>query len=251
MKRKLFILVFLLICLFSFPNTIKTEAATEDSFYANASAYGFSISNDYKPIYMEDFKTYDYKYKEKNIVNHVTTLVEVLLQSKSDSSLYCFIYRICASPLQVRNNGFLGIGSCGDNWYNDQIKTTIQFRNENYKIINFAPQNQPSKTTGTIGVGLDKDGPSVSASVDFEHSDLSIVSNTKTALYKYETIYNYNSNLFHVNSYLASDVYAYGMVSFRYNGVVWVDVKHEIKYYGHIWYGSNSSAGTVVFENTY
>lgn len=202
---------------------------------------------------MDDFKELEYSYYEKGKLNHQTKVVQVLLRNKYKPNIWCFIYRVSASPLQVRNNGFMGIGSYGDDWYTRKIKTTIQFRDSSYEIINYAPQNEPNKTTGSIGVGLDSSGPSISASVDFFHSDLKIVSNTKSSLYKYETVYNYDSSVFNRNSYLSGDIYAYGMVLFKHDGITWVDVEHEIGYYGYWWYGYNesSSACMVRFNNSY
>ena len=148
------------------------------------------------------------------------------------------MYRVNKSPLQVRNIGFMGINSHSDNWYNHRIKTSLQFIDDSYTIINYAPQNNPPKMTSTIGIGLDSNGPSVSASVSYDHDDLSIISNTKTALRRYETVYNYNSHRHNTNSYLAGDVYAYGMVQFRKtSGIVHLEINHEIQYYGHSWYG--------------
>ena len=246
--RKNFILclIFTLTVTCSFAGTIH---ASSNSFYANANAYGFNISADYAPIYMNNFQTGRHEYRERNTLNHVTEYVEVLVRSKSDPTLWAFMYRITASPLQVRNNGFLGVNSHSDNWYNHFIKTTIQLRDSNSSIINFAPQNNPPKHTSTIGVGLDSNGPSVS----YDHSQLKVTSNTKTATNTYQTIYRYDSHAFQVNSYLAGDVHAYGILHFRKSGAAWIDVKHEIGYYGHIWYAynSNSQACNVVFQNTY
>lgn len=253
MKKKILVFVGILfvgIMLFSFG--VNSNAASE-SFYSKASAYGFNISEDYEPVYMTDFKELESSYYEKDTLNHTTKVVQVLLRNKYDPSIWCFVYRVCASPLQVRYWGVMGIGSHSDNWYNHKIQTTIQFRDSSYEIINYAPQNKPSTTSGTIGVGLDATGPSISASVDYDHSELTIVSNTKTALKKYETIYNYNSDAYHTSNYLAGDVYAYGMVMFRHEGITWIDVEHEIGYYGNNWYGYNESSNAcmVRFKNTY
>ena len=254
MKKKILVFVMMIFAgIILFSSGVTSSAAASASFYSKVRAYGFNISEDYEPIYMSDFKELEKSYYEKDKLNHTTKVVQVLLRNKYDPSIWCFIYRVCTSPLQVRDNGFMGLGSNGDDWYTRKIKTTIQFRDSSYEIINFAPQNKPSTTSGTIGVGLDSNGPSISASVDYNHSELSIVSNTKTALYKYETIYNYSSSIYNTSSYLKGDIYAYGMVMFKHEGVVWIDVEHEIGYFGYWWYGYNESSNAcmVRFKNTY
>lgn len=147
----------------------------------------------------------------------------------------------------------MGIGSYGDNWYTKKIQTTIKFRNSNYEIINYAPKNEPNTFSGTIGIGLDSNELSISASVDFNHSELSIISNTKTALHTYETIYEFDTSMYKTSNYLKGDIYAYGMVMFKHEGAVWVDAEHTIGYYGSEWYGYNESseACMVRFKDTY
>lgn len=252
MKKNFLVLVVMLLAVILFSFGVKSNADSI-SFYSKARSYGFNISEDYEPYYMDDFKELEHSYYEHNTLNHTTKVVQILLRNKYDTSIWCFAYRVCASPLQVRDWGVMGIGSNSDNWYNHKIQTSIQFRDSSYEIINYAPQNEPNKALGNIGVGLDSTGFSISASVDFNHSDLKIVSNTKTALYKYETIYNYESYPWNTNSYLAGDVYAYGMVMFRHIGATWVDVEHEIGYYGSEWYGYHEyeDACMARFQNTY
>jgi hypothetical protein len=180
-----------------------------------------------------------------------------LLRNVNDSSLWIYCYRILLSPNQVRNHGFLGIGSDSDDWYNHFAKTTIKFRSTDYTILDFAPQNEPPKSTTTIGVGAnvgtDGVGFSCSASVSYDHSDLTVNSYTNTGNRIYSTEYYYDSNAYNTNTYLANDVYAYGMVSFKKSGVVWLDISHEIGYYGFWYYGyfSSSSACNVKFSYTY
>ncbi len=260
MKKKcLFLIMALCITFTLLFSSDKKVSAASDSFYTNATAYGFNISTDYEPYYMDGFRSYSYLYIEKDSkgnnprTQHKTTVVEVLLRNKIDPSIWCYAYRICASPLQNRYNGVFGIGSYGDNWYNRFIKTRVTFRASNYEIINYEPKNAPSQTTGSIGVGLDGSGPSISASVDFNHNDLTIESNTSSASLVYETIYKYNSHVGNTNSYLGGDVYAYGLYVFRKNGSAYIDVSHNIGYYGHVWYGYNSSteACNVSFNQSY
>ncbi len=52
---------------------------------------------------------------------------------------------------------------------------------------------------------------------------------------------------------MKGDIYAYGMVMFKHEGVVWIDVEHEIGYFGYWWYGYNESSNAcmVRFKNTY
>ena len=156
----------------------------------------------------------------------------MLLRNDNDSSLWCFACRVTTSPLQVRDWGILGINSHSDNWAQKYVRTTIQFRDNSYSILNYAPQNHPSTTTTTIGVGLSLSGPSISASVDFNHTELEVLSNTKTATNTYETVYQFEE----FNSFTKGDYYSYGMVMFRHAGTSWIDVEYEIGYYGDEWY---------------
>lgn len=74
-----------------FSSGVKSSAATSTSFYTKASAYGFDISEDYEPVYMNDFKQVEYSYYENGKLNHTTKVVQVFLRNKIDPSLWCFI----------------------------------------------------------------------------------------------------------------------------------------------------------------
>ena len=222
----------------------KCKAADKSVFISDANAYGFYISSDFTPYKTDGFETFQYIYEEKNTVNYETDIVHVLLRNDNDPSLWCYLYRVTTSPLQVRYWGFIGFGSHSDDWSTKKVRTTINF-NDGYNIINYAPQNSPRKETRSIGVGFGVDGPSISASVNYDHNELTVTSNTKTASNKYETVYDFNG----YNSFTKGDYYSYGMVMFKHIGEASIDVEYEVGYYGNGWYKYHTYAPSTHFYN--
>lgn len=238
----------------------------KESFHSFASQIGFNIPEYYVPVHVTNqvesngWHFDEYRYYEAGKLNHYSQVYDALLKSTCDDDVYLYCYKITLDPHQVRDYGFLGIGSSGDNWALYSLKTivnfqkTISFGPQNtpeYEILNFAPKNHPSQWSQTIGfdVGISPSGvsSSVSASVNFNYSELSVESGTSAGIPVYKTLYSFkpiNGNIY--TSYLLRTEYCYGMVLFRYRYNVKLTISHDIQYAGTAWnwYGD---AGKVHF----
>lgn len=197
---------------------------------------------------MNSIKKYENKREIKGD-RHYTAVYEVLVRSQSNPNCYAFVYKIVTSPYQERNWGVLGIGSYGNNYFNYDIKTNISFpySSEQYTITDYEPKNSPAKSTSTIGVGLDSSGPSISASVSFDHSELSVISNTRSG----DKIYNTYYKIRGASNYVNGEISSYGMVMFYTTNTVWIDVNHEIQYEQQVGFDKTTSAGYVNISHRY
>jgi len=207
----------------NFP-TVTIPKENYDDFYEDCMAYGFTVDkNVWIPAstksagaistsqYAREFYKYSYQYKDNGILNYQSDFAYAALRSKSSSKIYGIIYRAILSPLQPgRNIGLFGIGSYGDNWYARGVDTKIEFAN-GYQMESWAPQNSPSKTTGTIGVGLDSNDFSITASVNFAASELKVTSKSNYATNVYQTVYTVSG----YGDYAANSVVFYGMAIAR------------------------------------
>ena len=238
-----------------------------ESFNTVAHFLDFHIPSNFQPVHLipdqdnvEEWHYLENQYREKGKLNHYTEVYDALLQCDDDEDLFVYCYRVTMDPYWVRNYGFLGIGSDSDNWALYSLETTIQFQKTisfgpqntpRYSILNFAPQNQPSRTTESIGfdVGVSATGPSAdfSATVDYDHDELSVTSGTKIGNPFYKTSYSFASQQGNNNSeYLKNAVYCHGMVAFRYHYNVDLVIQHKIQYRGTAWY-ELGDAGKVQF----
>ncbi|MCH3909022.1 MAG: hypothetical protein LKE31_01440 [Bacilli bacterium] len=226
------------------PSTIKRAAATYDPFKAHCQAYGFSINDNWAPVYMSDFMDYAYTCKERDEVNYEIDIDQVFLKNVYANDTYAFAYRVVISPRQVRHFGFLGIDSYGDNWYVSGLKTTVNLR-QYHHLTDWAPENNPQRTTGSIGIGLDSTGPSISALVNFEANELTVQSESSVAESKYLTKYSVTGT----GTYAANAIKFYGFYTFIVESghPAWVDVTHECGLYGSAWYHER----TETYSNTY
>ena len=238
----------------------------EYSFASFAKDLGFTISSHFNPVHVSDdvepngwhFKKHEYK--EKNKLNHYSEVYDALLQSSIDNDCYLYCYRVTMDPYQVRDYGFFGIGSSGDDWALRSLVTTVEFQKTisfgpqntpEYQIINFAPQNQSGQWGSTMGfsfgVGNSGATASVSATVNYNHSELTVSSGTKVGQPFYKTNYFFRAmNEQAYTSYLLNVVYCYGMVLFRYHYNVKLTIKHDIQYFGRRWYDT-AGPGKVHF----
>lgn len=247
-KMKIIIVKFLtffsvLFTLMILGNGAKITAST--MFQENSKAYGFSISEYYEPFTTKEFYVFEKEVYRKKKFEHYTQLVETFLQNTVDNSIYVYAYKIVSEPNQPgRHWGFMGIGSYGDDFLQDSVKTTIQFP-ESYSILSYAPQNSPVSTTTTIGVSAGTSGFDISSQVSFEHSELEVISNTSTHRRIYETIYEFDSKD-NWTSYNAGEVSSFGIVLFRSYDDPSFKVNHYIRY--HDWNGGEKSLELVKFE---
>lgn len=209
--------------------TVKALRSTE--FDAHCSAYGFSISNDWDPIYMDDFQTYSYPVYDAGVLQYQTNVQQVFLKNVNAYNVFAFAYRVTLSPLQPgRYWGIFGIGSHGNDWYARGLKTTIILR-DNYELTDWAPENLPQNYSGSIGVSLGSDGYSISANVNFNYSELTVISRSNVALRRYETEYGISGT----GDYASNSVKFYGFLTFiSSSSVAWIDVSHTFRYYGNL-----------------
>ena len=211
------------------PSSI-TKKNRSSEFDAHCSVYGFSISSDWEPVYMKDFKVYSYPVRDAGHLQYQTDIQQVFLSNKYSSKSFAFAYRVVLSPLQPgRNWGFLGIGSYGDNWYARSLKTTINLR-DGYSLADWSPKNVPATYSGSIGVGGGSVGFQISASVDFSMSELTVISRSNVATAHYETEYRISG----AGNYAANSIAFYGFLTFVTPGPggAWIDVTHSCGYEG-------------------
>src|SRR5690606_25990431 len=125
-------------------------------FTSQAAAYGFNISEDYDG-YTTILQT-DYYYYEQRTLNHFTRVNEVLAYNTQVNNIYGYMYKVITEPYQVRNWGFLGIGSHSDNWRQHEVDVNVYLLNYPGEILQWAPENNPSIYTTNIGVGYGTSG---------------------------------------------------------------------------------------------
>ena len=88
------------------------------------------------------------------------------------------------------------------------LKTTLPSLND------YKPQNDPNTDSINIGIGVGKDGPSVSASYEVKTKELDITSKCNTPQKLYQVVYDYKPhipNIFGSNKYLANESVQMGM----------------------------------------
>lgn len=225
------IILFTTVIIFIAP---KVEAADDYAeFRVTAAALGFSISDDYYPYRMlnDTFNIQERTYTIKDKLQYYTRVDDVLLKNK-DANIYALIYRVLVSPHNGRDWGFMGIGSYGGEWLNHQVKVYAQLP-EGCTMIQYVPKNEESSYSGTFSVGLSPSGPSISYTMSFNSSDLSIYSNSNSAADYYEAIYQFNHGSFYdlASSYVRGEVFCYGAILFTCDYSPNPQITHEIQYY--------------------
>lgn len=217
---KRFVLLFVVVALGIIAFRTEVYAADNPQFRADSLTYGFHISDSYEPVYMDNFKKITHSlYKNGNLAGY-TEIHQVFLRVKGTTNNYAFAYRVISSPQYV--------------YAQRRVKTTSVLR-DLHELGYWAPQNQPNRTTGSIGVGLDSSGPSIQASVDFNHDELTVISRSSVATDVYETEYDFNRNAWEVfwgtaSEYMKNDVISFGMFTFTTSSTAWVDISHTIRY---------------------
>ncbi|NLK12038.1 MAG: hypothetical protein GX312_00395 [Candidatus Phytoplasma sp.] len=197
----------------------------QPSFPTNKGVLGIFISEDYELFYgLENFHIKINRRDEPND-KHYTEVKEVVMRHKYESGIYLVAYHILTSPEQHR---------FGVNYYNGQIRAQISFPQEfgddptpdQYKILSHAPMNNPSSFTTSISVGLDFSGPSVSASVDYAHSELSIISKTKTQYSHYDVTHNVTGT----SSYAKGEIISKGLMIFSSEEYPILATQYDVQY---------------------
>lgn len=229
-----------------------TTEYSDDAFHSDMSIKGFDVGNLWK-AYDYDKKTnsmnfFEEEYKEKSIINHYTTLDDVLLVSKYNSNIYAYIYKVTFTPYQVRDYGFFGIGSSGDNWFFRSLVSECELPST-YRIIDYSPKNTPESWTESIGgsFGLDSGGTisaQISCSTSYNVSELEIESNS-TYMNKFKTNYiDYKCSKYTKNSTCFYGMFVFQTSAGQKPNIV---VKHTCQYFGQAYYGIDSH-GLVEFN---
>lgn len=216
---------------FDFEN-IKTR-----DFEANKKRWGFTIDDTWKPVYMEnnDFndKWGDTYYKSGSTKwDFAISIQQVFLRNVLDSNLYAFAYRVVLSPNNsTEHYGFLNLGTRGTQWINRRQTTSVQLRSGT-TLSDWEPKNKPNNSSGSFGIGMDSTGPSLGATIDYNHSELNIISRSSTGNNYYETEYDYDRGGWDwfwgvASDYMKHDVVSFGFFTFTTTGTAWVDIVHR------------------------
>lgn len=241
MKRKLILPLVLAACVFSFGaekgctyRLAKMGANSANAFQGHCDAYGFTISDNWAPYKMTDFKTPSYQFDDNGEAQYRTDIQQVLLRSTKANDIYAFAYRVTESPIAIKRNwGFMGIGSYGDDWYCSSLRTTIDFPS-NYELCNWAPENLNNDYSGTIGISVGNGGYQLSANVNFKQQSVEIKSESNVAKRHFEAYYHSTV----LNSASHSTMKFYGFCTFRTSSSnVSITIKHQANYYGKEFHG--------------
>ncbi len=213
---------------------IKRNSAQGNEFSGHCAAYGMTISSDWVPYKMSDFDTPFYQFNDNGNLQYRTDIQQVLLKHKDASDTYAFAYRVVESPVaKARHWGFMGIGSCGDDWYCSSVRTTIDLP-ASYELCNWAPENLPMNYSGSIGISAGTGGVQFSASVNFEGQSVEISSATNVAQKHFEAFYHSTQ----LNDASHASMKFYGFCTFRTTTkAVSLSVKHIASYYGKEFHG--------------
>jgi hypothetical protein len=185
-------------------------------FEADKSAFGIYVDPNFVPVGSTSF------YQTPLIAWEVpgldvakrtsfhTSLQYVLLRDVRVTNSYIFVYRV---GMQPQNNKQYG----GIEWLNYSQDTRAWLPNTAH-INQYAPQNLPGTTSGTIGVSGGTSGLDVSASIDWTKDELNIWSSTNLATRLFATHYEYRKvGEMDYSTYLRGTVFSYGMIAFTSN----------------------------------
>ena len=217
---------------FGTQNGLKTR-----DYEANKTRYGFTIADTWKPKYMEGsdiddswFDVYSVSGSSKH--DFAIYIQQVLLQDTRDRNLYAFAYRVVMSPNDsTERHGFLNLFTRGTQWINRRQTTSVQLR-KGRNLSDWAPKNKPNNSSGSFGLGFDKNGPSIGASIDWNHSELRINSRSNTGRNYYETEYDYDRGGWDwfwgvASNYMKNDVVSYGFFTFYTTSIALVEIVHR------------------------
>lgn len=100
----------------------------------------------------------------------------------------------------------------------------------------WAPKNEFATYSGSIGIGADSSGPSISASVNFTINQLTVTSLTNVATKHYETDY-YISSDNNYNRYSAEYIGFFSFIRDSASVSPHFVMSHKISYHGVEWFG--------------
>ncbi|MEG1565963.1 MAG: hypothetical protein RR342_04460 [Bacilli bacterium] len=216
-------------------------------FRSECDLYGISIDKQWHPYCRNKFiKKTDLRY-DTGYLQYQTDIQQILLQNENNSNIFSVVYRVVTSPVGRRNWGFCGIGSHSDTWYTSNIKTSANLGN-NKDIGQWAPKNEHANFSGSIGVGLSSNGPSISTSVNFNISQLNVISRTNVATSHYETEFDITANS---NYNLYSAIYVGFFTFIRDTSSVSpiFDLQHTVSYYGSEYFHLESRTYNISLDD--
>jgi len=224
------------------------------SFASNKDAYGFTIADYYQPVYMSDFQGFkeDYYVTGSSKADYNIEIRQVFLKDTRDSTKYAFTYRVVTTPYNSRESyGFLNLLTRGGWWLNWQHLVKSQLR-AGHDLTDWEPKNLPNTSSGSIGFAIGN-GWEIGASLDWNHSELSLYSRTQYGANYYESEYRYDRGFWDrqlgmASTYMKYSVVSYGMFKFTTTGVAWVDISYTC---GFEELGTPGGLGGVVIPNSY
>lgn len=209
----------------------------DEVFHNNLLTYGFEVGNYWKAYSYNDEEndlfSHEKEYKERKVLNHYTTLHDALLQSKTNPNHFAYIYKITVNPKQVRNWGFFGINSYGDNWYFNSLVSECNLPNGS-QILNYSPTNVASSWSESVDLGISGGygelSANISCGVSYPVSELEVTSESDYISHYYTEYSAYDLTKFTKNS----SCY-FGMFTFKCNGTPKIEVTHNVQYFGEFY----------------
>ena len=219
-----------------------------DDFIADCEVLGFNVGSDWGLYMYSDREEEDAgfnwshkvdEYKEAGILNFSTEFKAAFLQNLRKPTYYALIFRVMCSPLQCRYNGFLGIGSHGDDWSFRSFHSKCVI--DGAMIENWAPENAPQSGTATFNAGINigkESAGEIGFSMSCAWSELKFSSNTNAAAQRYESTWSdgYYSN------YTKNSSKYYGAFAFEHKGEPTVHLYQTVEYYGNSYYHKTKSS---------
>ncbi len=221
---------------------------TNQMFLEELQAHGFDIGSDWVPFGMKDNRVANGEYKfieeGKTRINYDISYQHALLRKNIDyAGIYSFVYKITIVPYQVRDHGFFGLNSSGDDWYVRGVNTVARVRQEN-RITYWSPQNKGSIRNGTLGFSAGTSGINFSVQVPFEGKEFDVISKTKPSSSIYSTEYIVRGE----GDFARNSVMFFGYFVFLANrGSPQVEIEHTCKLFGKFWYGTKTYQISCIF----
>ncbi len=222
-----------------------------DDFIADCEVLGFNVGSDWG-LYMygdreEENAGFNWshnvdKYEEAGILNFSTEFKAAFLQNLRKPTYYALIFRVVCIPCQCRYNGFLGIGSHGDDWSfrSFHSKCTI----DGATIENWAPQNVPQSGTATFNSGINigkESAGEIGFSMSCAWNELKFLSKTSLAFQTYESMWSDD----YYSDYTKNASVYYGAFVFEHKGEPTVHLYQTVNYYGNSYYHKTKSSSFI------
>ena len=200
MKKKrgtLYLVVTAIILAGAFSNVTTVDAKTKNGFTYDKKEFDVKWSK---------YEQIEVCSDEGGKLGTLSYLTGIAKAKKSNESLIMFKEVMTPNSKKVKLN-YLNQKGYGMSEYMS-LKATLPSLND------YKPQNDPNTDSINIGIGVDKDGPSVSASYEVKTKELDITSKCNTPQKLYHVVYDYKPhipNIFGSNKYLANESIQMGM----------------------------------------